>query len=149
MPGPVPKRSEQRRRANKSEIPTDTAPSGFNPDFVGNPLIEWPEPNADWHEIARDWYLSLQESGQVIYYQQSDVAQARLLAESMHRLLSAPKFNGQLLASILSGASSLGAAEGDRRRVRMELARATNGLSDEEKLAQDTFEGIAAQFGVK
>ncbi|MGW0984291.1 phage terminase small subunit [Streptomyces xiamenensis] len=117
--GPVPKRSEERRRRNKGEGPEPVAaPSGPPPDA---PVL--PEPDNDWHPVASDWYLSLRESGQAAFYQPSDWAVARYVAELMSRALSAERPNGQLIAAINSTMSSLLTTEGDRRRARIELER--------------------------
>ncbi|MBO4241463.1 hypothetical protein [Pseudonocardia alni] len=50
--------------------------------------VEWPEVPERWHYAARDWYLSLQWSAQVVDYQQSDVALAVILAEDLSRHLA-------------------------------------------------------------
>lgn len=114
--GPIPKRSEERRRTNK---PTDaepvTAPAGTE--------VLWPEPDIEWHDLASDWYMSLQDSGQSVFYQQSDVMVARYLAEAMSRNLGAARFSAQLFAAVMAGMTELLTTEGSRRRVRVELER--------------------------
>jgi hypothetical protein len=118
--GPIPKRSEERRRRNKDDVPELVqAPSGPPDDL---PVL--PEPDSLWHPIATDWYLSLQESGQAAFYQPSDWATARYAAELMSRLLSTDRApNGQLVAALNSVMGSLLTTEGDRRRARIELER--------------------------
>ena len=118
--GPVGKRSEERRRRNKVEGPELVqAPSGRPED-----VPELPEPDANWHEIARDWYLSLRESGQAAFYQPSDWAVARYVAELMSRGLSSDRPpNGQYVAALNSAMANLLSTEGDRRRARIELER--------------------------
>jgi len=118
--GPIPKRSEERRRANKSDGPKLIhAPSGAPAG-----LPDLPEPDELWHPIASDWYLSLRESGQAAFYQPSDWAVARYAADLMSKvLLSERGPNGQLVAALNSVMSSLLTTEGDRRRARMELER--------------------------
>ncbi|MFJ5070241.1 hypothetical protein ACIQC7_27910 [Kitasatospora sp. NPDC088556] len=116
--GPIPERSDARRRRNKPESGSAIAPSGPPPD-----LPDLPEPDALWHPIAADWYLSLQESGQACFYQPSDWATARYAAELMSRVLLAERPNGQLVAALNSVMATLLATEGDRRRVRIELER--------------------------
>lgn len=132
--GPVPKRSDQRRRANK---PTD---SEAVVQAEAAAVVEVPEADPDWHPVAAKWFTSLASSGQSAFYEPSDWAVAYLLAESisrelgdqpitvgqgeaarveMHRL--PPK--GASLAAWLKGMSSLMATEGDRRRMRVELVR--------------------------
>lgn len=118
--GPIPKRSEERRRRNKDDGPgLLQAPSGRPVDLP--PL---PDPDPLWHPIAADWYLSLRESGQAAFYELSDWAVARYVAELMSRALSSDRPpNGQYVAALNSAMSSLLTTEGDRRRARMELER--------------------------
>ena len=121
MPGPVPKRSEERRRRNKSAGPIVNAPAAV--------VVEQPEPSDDWHGMARDWYVSLAASGQARFFEPSDWQQARFAAEMMSRLLGAtsrsgaPAVNGQALSAWLSMTTTLLVTEGDRRRLRVELQR--------------------------
>jgi hypothetical protein len=118
--GPIPKRSEERRRRNKVDGPElIQAPAGGPDD-----LPDLPEPDPLWHAIATDWYLSLQESGQAAFYEPSDWAVARYAAHLMSKVLMSEKGpNGQLVAALNSVMSSLLTTEGDRRRARMELER--------------------------
>ena len=118
--GPIPKRSEERRRRNKGDGPElIQAPAGGPED-----LPDLPEPDPLWHPIAADWYLSLQQSGQAAFYEPSDWAVARYAADLMSKvLLSERGPNGQLVAALNSVMSSLLTTEGDRRRARMELER--------------------------
>jgi hypothetical protein len=105
MPGPPPKRSEERRRRNKPDRPIDrVALDGDIDDLFGDgvpddrverriqaddpDLLEpAPKPPADdeWHKYAQDLYDSLSRSGQKIFYEASDWAVARLLCESISR----------------------------------------------------------------
>jgi hypothetical protein len=118
--GPIPERSEARRRRNKEDGPgLVQAPSGPPPD-----LPDLPDADSLWHPIAADWYLSLRESGQAAFYQPSDWAVARYAADLMSKVLMSERGpNGQLVAALNSVMSSLLTTEGDRRRARMELER--------------------------
>ena len=122
--GPIPKRSEERRRRNKDDGPgLVQAPAG-----APAALPELPEPDPNWHDIASDWYLSLRESGQAAFYEPSDWAVARYAAELMSRALQSDRPpNGQLVAALNSVMSSLLSTEGERRRARMELERKPTG----------------------
>ncbi len=106
-------------RSKEEKNSITKAPSG--------PPIDLPElPDADplWHPIAADWYLSLRESGQAVFYQPSDWAVARYAADLMSKVLMSERGpNGQLVAALNSVMSSLLTTEGDRRRARMELER--------------------------
>lgn len=131
--GPVPNRSNQRRRVNAPEIPIDEAPASED--------VEQLPADSDWHPIALAWYESLAKSGQAIFYEPSDWATAYLVAESLSRDLkpqyvgvtygndSSPIFEeipikGASLAAYLKAFGNLLTTEGDRRRMRIELARA-------------------------
>lgn len=119
--GPIGKRSEERmgHRSKEEKDAVTKAPAG---PPVGLPDL--PEPDALWHPIASDWYLSLRQSGQAAFYQPSDWAVARYAADLMSKvLLSERGPNGQLVAALNSVMSSLLTTEGDRRRARMELER--------------------------
>lgn len=141
--GPVPKRSDQRRRKNKVA----------EPDKVALPAVPVGVPPADegWHPIARAWFESLEASGQSRFYEPSDWQTAFLLAESMSRELK-PQFvglnqesgepvfakvpiKGTSLSSMLKAMTSLLVTEGDRRRARLELERGAAGAPASEGVA--------------
>jgi hypothetical protein len=125
--GPVGKRSDQRHgHRTKAEKEAVT-----KVPVAGGPLPA-EEPDEEWHPIAQRWFRSLGESGQRVFYEASDWATARYVAEAMSRNLDAGRFSAQLFAAVLSGMSSLLATEGDRRRMRIELERATQVDADEE-----------------
>src|SRR5690606_5848610 len=91
MPGPVPKRTDQRRRRNKENGDVTRARSTA-------PVGEVPEADPDWHPVAIEWFTSLGESGQSQFYEPSDWAQARYIAHEMSRSLEVPRLFGQALA---------------------------------------------------
>lgn len=117
MPGPVPKRSEERVRRNKLETPIETVP------MIGEvPVPDLGIPDA--HPIVIDLYNSLAESGQAKYYEPSDWQAARLLCFVLNDFLSRERLSGQMLTAIQSLMSDLMITEGSRRRLRMEIDRA-------------------------
>lgn len=134
--GPVPQRSDHRRRANKPPIDIDTAP--------GASRVKAPEPLEGWHPIALAWYESLAVSGQSYWYQPSDWAEAVFLAEVMSEALLAGPINGPKLSAILSGSSRLMTTEGDRRRMRIELARPVE--DEDENAAVVALDGYRSRF---
>lgn len=113
--GPVPNRSDQRRRRNKPDVPVESAPAA---------AAEMLPADESWHPIARRLYESLSRSGQSHFYQPSDWAIAQYVCEAMSRSLAGAKMSGQLFAAVMAASSSLLATEGDRRRLRIELERA-------------------------
>ncbi|AUG87134.1 terminase small subunit [Streptomyces phage Attoomi] len=128
MPGPVPKRSDQRRRRNASDGPAVVkAGAGKAPTI--------PRASGDWHPIAKRWFQSLKDSGQAQFYEQSDWLTAVYVAEAMSRNLSQGKFSAQLFQSVMSAMTDLLTTEGARRRARVELEREETG-EDAEELAR-------------
>lgn len=115
MSGPVPKRSTQRRRVNKTEIPIDNATAGD--------AFDWPAPDEYWCDMAKDWFASLGKSGQATFYERSDLQMARVAGEVLSRMLTAPRLSSTLLASWIQLSAALLTTEGDRRRLRIELER--------------------------
>lgn len=128
--GPIGKRPEERRRTNEPEIPLVTVDIGK----LITHEVEIPEPDENWHPVARTWYDSLAKSGQVTFFQPSDWATAYVLAENLSRDLNeqpilvgkgedahiefyAKPMAGASLAAFLKGATALLATEGDRRRA--------------------------------
>jgi hypothetical protein len=132
--GPVPKRSDQRRRTNEPVVPIVKA--------EGAARVPVPKADTSWHPVALRWYRSLARSGQSRWYEPSDWAVAHLIAESMSRDLlpqvvgvlqdgrdagqvvkeSIP-LKGASLSAYLRAFSVLLVTEGDRRRLQVELQR--------------------------
>ena len=139
--GPAPKPKSQ-RLGNMSKAEIDSV------DLVeAGPPAASPPADPDWHPRAVEFYESLAESAQSVYYEASDWAVARILAESISRELSdqpitvgsgadahlemvkvPPK--GASLAAWLKGMTMLLMTETDRRRASIELQRSAPG--DEE-----------------
>lgn len=116
--GPVPNRSDQRRRANKPEVPIIHAPS------AATSRTSVPEADGEWHRLAADWFNALAESGQSQFFEASDWAQARVWAHLLSVELFKDKPSAMMIAAWSSGAAELLTTEGARRRMRIELERA-------------------------
>lgn len=130
--GPVPKRSDQRRRRNK---PDGDVTVGFGRRPYGETPV-MPAPDEGWHELAVGWFRSLGESGQSEFYEASDWATARIWAEVLSRQLTAGRISAQMIAAWAAGATELLTTEGARRRARIELER--SGVSDPDEEASVT-----------
>lgn len=126
MPGPIPQRSDQRRRRNKVE--------GLTKSFGAvSDIIMVPDPDANWHPIALEWFMALRESGQSMFYEPSDWVSAKVAAELLSRELNkGQKINGQMITAWKQMADELLTTEGARRRAHMELERMTADLSAEQ-----------------
>ena len=114
MPGPAPKRDAERVRS---------AEPASGPARHGE-LRSVSIPNADrknWHPRAISWYDSLKTSGQADFYQDSDWATAKIIADYLTRWYSNPK--AMDMANIFAMMGRLGGTEGDRRQIlRVELS---------------------------
>lgn len=119
--GRTPKRSEERmghrskaEMAAVQKVPVNTAA-----------IVYQPPADPAWHQLARDWYEALAESGQAIFFEPSDWAAARYVAAIMTRNIEATKFNGQLFGCLWTAMNDLMTTEASRRRLRLELERDT------------------------
>lgn len=114
MAGPIPKRDAERTRRNKPEN------EGGVSIAKGTAMpLTIPPADPNWAPRAIEWYESLATSGMVAFAQNSDFATARILCDALTDYYKRP--SAMMLASILSGMTSLGTTEGDRRRMRIEL----------------------------
>lgn len=133
--GRTPKRSEEKMgHRSKAELAAI--------DRVQVPgIVEPPPAEEHWHSIAKNWYESLSQSGQSIYYEPSDWAAAQLAAEVMTRNLNAGKFSAQLFGSVWAALQDLMTTEASRRRLRIELERqsATDSQKSAEAIVLDEY----------
>lgn len=116
MPGPVPKRSEERIRRNKEETPVDKVEVEGEVDV---PPLDFPDP----HPMIQDFYDSLALSGQAKFYEPSDWQFARVTCHFLDQLIKSSRPSGQLLATVSSMLTEMLVNEGSRRRVRLEIER--------------------------
>jgi hypothetical protein len=114
MPGPAPKRSEERRRRNSPPA---------TPVEVPSLPLEAPELPAGVHPLARDWFDSLKRSGQAVFYEPSDWMGAVFVAMAMTRFLEAEVPSGALMKVIVGAQNDLLSTESARRRAHVEVHR--------------------------
>lgn len=132
MPGPIPKPESAlaRPRSRKGSGEQATIHGLRRERTVTKDL----KPDPEWGEIATLIFNSALASGQEDFYQDSDVALLYSLCEDINDYKNPGEGfnaktgetytkgrNGQKLTAILSGLTTLLLAEGDRRRVRLEL----------------------------
>lgn len=108
--GPIPKRSEERRRRN--------AVSGLERSKVAR-RKRGPELAGEHCDPAVRWYEALRHSRQAVYFEPSDWAAAELVVLAIDAFVAKP--SSVMMAAITSAMSNLLATEGDRRRLRLEL----------------------------
>lgn len=117
--GQVPKRSTE-RMGHRSKAEQESY------DRIALPgKVKIPPASPDWHKIAKNWYESLAESGQSLFYEPSDWAAAQYVAEVMTNNIDVggARISAQQFASVWSAMNDLLSTEGSRRRVRLELER--------------------------
>ncbi|ATY11576.1 hypothetical protein CU254_14745 [Amycolatopsis sp. AA4] len=116
----MPKRSDQRRRRNKPEVPIESL-SGGEP-------AEWGEPLDAWHPLAAEVYRSVAASPVAKWMTATDVAYAKVVCQVLTDQLN--RDGGAVanaLSPIFSALNDLLMTEGARRRLRIELARDDDG----------------------
>jgi hypothetical protein len=118
--GPVPKRSDQRRRRNKPEVEAEKVKTSG--------AVRRPAASKNWHPIARGWYESLGRSAQSRFYEPSDWHSARLVADIMSRISQGDGVSSAEVAAMSKLMSELLVTEGSRRRVRLEIERAAEAV---------------------
>lgn len=113
--GPVPARSDQKRRRNKDEAPVEKVA------LEGDVTI--PAASEAWHPTASAWYTSLHDSGQSRFFEPSDWQAAHFTAALMSDCLAGEGINAQLVSQIRGLMADLLTTEGARRRAGIELER--------------------------
>lgn len=121
--GPVPKRSSERVRRNKPDVPIEKVEAI---GLVEPPPLGLRKPR----KLIEDMYEAMKESAQSKYYEPSDWAFARITLALLDEQLKAPKANSQIVATIMSNFGDLLVTEGERRRARMEIERSDSAPAD-------------------
>jgi len=121
MPGPIPKRSEERVRRNK------TGEDGLATETIGmTGAVEVPKLNLGklTHPLLKDLWDSLPDSGQTKFWEPSDWQYARITFFALNEMLMADRdMPAMKLSAVDAMMSKLLLTEGDRRRVKIEVQR--------------------------
>ncbi|MFC4089344.1 hypothetical protein [Micromonospora sp. GCM10011541] len=140
MPGPVPEREDNlarpRERKGKEIVPVTKGEAR---------PVKIPNADRSWHPIALKLWESLKTSGQADFYQNSDWAFAYSLCEDLSHYKQSTKRSGQMLQTIYSAFERLLVAEGDRRRVRIELYEP---VEDGPSASDDAIEQYKRELGL-
>jgi len=116
MPGPAPKRSSERIRRNKPEVPIDKI-TAIGP-------VEVPQLGlVDPHPIISQLWSGMVASAQAKYFEPTDWAFARLTLYFTDAQVKSGRPNGQVLATVHSMLTDLLVSEGSRRKCRIEVER--------------------------
>jgi len=113
--GPIPKRSQERRRRN-------TEGGAVEQVEVGGMVVEAPELPEGCSELSRELFEALESSGQAQFFEPSDWWLAKLMTVAVDDYLDGRK-SATKLAEIRALATELMMSEGQRRRLRLELIR--------------------------
>lgn len=136
MPGPAPKKDAERTR--NAEPASGAARHGeLRP-------VRIPSADGKWHKRATEWYKSLKTSGQSDYYQDSDWATAKIIADYLTMWYERPRAGDMANIEALMG--KLGTTEGARRQVlRVELDEPTEDEHDAQIVAISTYQDMLGQ----
>lgn len=134
MPGPVPKRSEDRIRRNEVDVPVEKI------EATGD--VEIPELNLPFgaSQMVVDFYESLKRSAYSKYYEPSDWEYARLTCFIMETIVKTPKPSAEMYKALQTAMSNMLVTEGDRRRLRIEIVR------EQEKAQKDDMGQVVDMF---
>lgn len=113
----IPKRSDERTRTNKTGSDGIALKKGVALDY------SWTEPSWDWEEPVRRYYLSFQESGMQAYFQQTDVEQLWLACQFLNQVYTSGRPSAMILSEAMKMMQGLGATEGERRQLKIELEK--------------------------
>ena len=114
MPGPPPKRSDQRRRRNKPAIDVTKV------DGAG----EQPELGIDVHPLVADWYAALDRGPEARFYTPAMWQRARIVARMLDGVLTSGRPSSQMYAALQADMKSLLVDAGELRRLGIEVQAA-------------------------
>ncbi|MGV2822542.1 hypothetical protein ABZX73_16880 [Brevibacterium casei] len=95
--------------------------------------VKWPRAKKTWSYSVKEFYNSVKNSGQVYWYQQSDIARLRFLCDEIERYKSSGKQSAMMYTALISEMSNLMVSEMDRRKANIELQHPE---TNEEETAQ-------------
>jgi hypothetical protein len=140
MPGPIPDREANlarpraRKGAEQSGLPLTKG--------VAFPT-EVPEPDENWHKIARLIWDGAVSSGQSLYYQNSDWAMLYSICDDITYVKNqGNKRSAQMLATVYAAMTTLLITEGDRRRLRVELEAPEAPVTTEGEQAVEEYKNL-------
>lgn len=117
MPGPVPKRDEDRVRRQSPDYDSDQF------EVLGEVIVPPLNMPFDPHPMVVDFYDSLVISGQAKFYEPSDWEYARLVCFIMQTIVTSNRPSSEMFKALQTAMSNLMVTEGDRRRLRLEIVR--------------------------
>lgn len=146
--GPMPNRSDARRRTNatsESGESMEVTKVYVDPDELDDvSAVGAPPANEDWHDGAVAMYESFKRSAMRGFYEPTDWQTIYMLCDQLSRhltpqVLMGPEgavldsdgepmmrvipMPGSTMSALLKGFANVGATEGDRRRLKIEVER--------------------------
>lgn len=115
MPGPAPKRSDQRRRRNKPAIEISK---------VDGAAPEAPELGLEVHQLVADWYAALALGAEAKFYTPAMWQRARIVARMLDGVITSGRPSSQMYAALQSDMKSLLVDAGELRRLGIEVQAA-------------------------
>jgi len=115
MPGPAPKRSDQRRRRNKPAIDISK---------VEGAAASQPELGLEVHPLVADWYAALDEGPEAQFYTPAMWQRARIVARMLDGVITAGRPSSQMYAALQADMKSLLVDAGELRRLGIEVQAA-------------------------
>jgi hypothetical protein len=116
MPGPVPKRSDQRRRRNAPAHGTAK---------VGGAAVASPDLDVEGlHPLAVSWFAALAEGAEAQFYTPALWQRARIVAVMLSDLLAASKPSSMMYVALQADMKALLVDAGELRRLGIEVQAA-------------------------
>lgn len=115
MPGPPPKRSDQRRRRNAPAIPIEK---------VDGAAAAQPDLGITVNAIVADWYAALALGPEARYYTPAMWQRARIVAQMLSGVLDSGRPSSQMYAALQTDMKSLLVDAGELRRLGIEVQAA-------------------------
>lgn len=119
MPGPVPKRSDQRRRRNAPARPVAKVDGAA----AGQPELDVPAA----HPLAVSWYDALADGPEAKFYTPAMWQRARIVVVMLSGVLEAGRPSSQMYAALQQDMKSLLVDAGELRRLGIEVQAAEAG----------------------
>jgi hypothetical protein len=124
MPGPPPKRSDQRRRRNAPSIPIAK---------VDGAAATQPPLGLEVHALVADWYAALAAGPEAQFYTPAMWQRARIVARMLDGVITAGRPSSQMYAALQADMKSLLVDAGELRRLGIEVQAAPSGARRQQR----------------
>ncbi|MFT4202182.1 hypothetical protein [Gordonia sp. (in: high G+C Gram-positive bacteria)] len=130
MPGPAPKKASQRRRANKPK-----SYGAADAVVAGQAVAPPPLGIDDCHQMVVDLYEALSTSVEGKFFSAADWQRARLECFYINSTIARGRPGAQAWAAVQSGLGALLVSPADKRRIGIELNKATTDPDEDAAVA--------------